>query len=126
MPKKDEMVCGHINKHYVNHKGMLEDLRCDLPDGHSGDHHAIGRRKVSDPITDNKGRVVEERYHEEEVDAYWGDAAGVPAKEISEKPLPQLTQFQKDILSDVLKKNPEMKIEEAIEKAKESPIWSAV
>lgn len=127
MPKKEkEEICGHVNKHYINTKGRLEDLTCDLPKGHAGDHHAVCVRKIPDPLTDNKGRVIEERYREEEADAYWGDVAGTPAKDITEKPMPQLSQFQKDLLAEVLKKNPTMSIESALQQAQESPLWKAV
>jgi hypothetical protein len=129
MPKSAEEtkeVCGHINKHYVNPKGRLEDLPCDLEKGHAGDHHAFCVHLVSDPLTNPKGQVIEERYREEQAEAWWSEAAGVPAKDITEAPMPQLSQYQKDILADILKRNPTMSVEVALKQAQESPLWKAV
>lgn len=38
---KIEKLCGHVNKHYINTDGQLEDAACTLPKGHAGDHSAI-------------------------------------------------------------------------------------
>jgi len=121
----ESALCGHINRHYYNPKGRLEDLACDLPKGHTGDHHAKHLINVPDPIVDSKGGVIEQHYRQEEADAYWGDAAGTPAQDIKAKDIPQLSQFQKDLVAEVMKSNPGMSAEDAVAEAKNSPIWLA-
>lgn len=122
----NENLCGHVNKQYYNTAGRLEDLSCTLPDGHSGDHSAESKINVPDHIHDEGGRVVKSRYTQEERTAYWSDSAGTPAAQITEKQLPQLTEFQKDLLSEVLRKNPSMEVSAAVEMARSNPLWSAV
>lgn len=118
-------TCGHVNKHFYNAKGKLQDLACDLPKGHAGDHHATYTRLVPEPLMNEKGQVVEERYNQTEDEAYWGDAAGVPAKDIHAEELPQLSEFQKDLVAAILKKTPGIPVEEAIRQARNSPVWTA-
>jgi len=36
-----EEKCGHINKHSHDEYGKLDDLACDLEQGHGGDHSAM-------------------------------------------------------------------------------------
>ena len=119
-------LCGHINKQHYNTKGRLEDLTCDLEKGHTGDHHAIYEKNVPDHETDDKGRVKKPRYNQEKAETYWGVRAGTPAKEISEAAVPQLSQFQKDLLGEVLKKSPNLTAEQALAVAKASPTWNAL
>ena len=121
-----EELCGHINKQHYNTKGRLEDLKCDLEKGHAGDHHAVYEKNTPDHETDDKGRVTKSRYAQEEAEAYWGELAGTPAKEISEAAVPQLSQFQKDLLGEVLKKSPNLTTEQALVVAKASPTWNAL
>lgn len=123
---KKETKCGHVNKHHYGSDGRLQDISCELLKGHDGDHKAVYMKLIPDHITNNKGVVIEEHYREQLAETYWGDMAGTPASAISEKPMPQLTQFQKDILSDVLKKSPSLSIEAAIEQARSNPLWAAV
>jgi len=122
----NKVICGHVNKQHYNTKGRLEDLTCDLEKGHTGDHHAIYEKNVPDHETDDKGRVTKSRYAQEETEAYWGEMAGTPAKEISEAAVPQLSQFQKDLLGEVLKKSPNLTAEQALAVAKASPTWNAL
>lgn len=126
MAKEEPKLCGHINKHFYNAKGKLEDLPCDLPARHKGDHHAVYTRLVPNPLLNEKGQVVEARYDEEQAEAFWGNAAGTLAKDIKAKEIPQLTEFQKDLVASVLKEHPEMPVEQAVEQAKSSLIWTAV
>lgn len=119
------VLCGHINKHFVNTDGRLKDLSCDLPKGHEGDHHAKAFKNVADNTYDLKGTVIRQEWRQEEVDACWGDAAGTPAKDIKEQPVVQLSQYQKDLVGEVLRKNPQLSVEDAIQQAKASPTWSA-
>lgn len=118
--------CGHVNKQHYNTKSRLEDLVCDLEKDHKGDHHAFYQKNVPDHETDDKGRVTKSKYTQEEAEAYWGDMAGTPAKDISEVAMPQLSQFQKDLLGEVLKKNPNLTATEALAVAKSSPTWNAL
>lgn len=122
---KGPELCGHISKHHYNSKGRLEDISCDFVKGHTGDHHAKYMKKVDAPETDVRGIVIEHHYHEEEADAYWGDAAGVPANEIKEGKTLQLTNFQKDILADIMNSDNSLSVEDALAKAKASPKWMA-
>lgn len=127
MPKKlDELsVCGHVNKHHYNRDKKLEDLPCDLEKGHAGDHHAKYPKNEPDPITNSKGQVVEERYKEVEAEAFWSDAAGMPANMIHAAEVEQLTMYQKDLLMGIMSKNDGMKVEEALAQAKLSAAWLA-
>lgn len=105
MPKKtDEGVCGHVNKHFYNTDGQLEDLVCTLPVGHepvllrtdnikdpggevrsvpvySKLHQAEYEHKIADVIPPLKQRVEGKPiiYKVEKAVAEWTDAAGVPA-----------------------------------------------
>jgi hypothetical protein len=117
--------CNHVNKQHYNTDARLEDLACTLPKGHTGDHFAPYLRNVPDPITDLKGGVIQARYRQEEAEAWWSDAAGTPARDVKEGKIIQLSQFQKDIVAEILRKNPDMTAEAAIEQAKASPIWLA-
>lgn len=121
----EKMPCGHINKHFYNSENRLTDLPCDLPDGHNGDHHARHVRLVPDHLVNEKGQVVQARYRTEEADAYWGDAAGIPAKDIHAVELPQLSEFQKDLVANLLRNHPELKAEDAVAEARKSPTWGA-
>jgi hypothetical protein len=118
-------TCGHVNKQHYNTKGKLEDLACDLEPKHAGDHHAKYQKNVPEPVTDEKGRVTNVNYHEEEADAYWTNAAGKPAKDISEGTVPQLSLMQKDLLAQLMARNPDMTVEVALEKVKTDPRWNA-
>ena len=120
------MTCDHVNKQHYNTKGRLEDLKCDLEEGHKGDHHAFYEKNVPDHETNDKGQVTKSRYTQETAEAWWGDLAGTPAKEITERPMPQLSQYQKDLLGDVLRKNPHLSAEQALAEAKNSPTWNAL
>jgi len=73
-------TCGHINKHNWNYKeelgkSVLEDLACDLPAGHVGDHSA----EKYEVIFQNNGNAGEGMKR-----VYWNDAAGTPADQIEE------------------------------------------
>lgn len=124
--KKNEETCQHINKQHYNAKGKLEDLQCDLPEGHKGDHHATYSRLIPDPLTDAKGIVIKEYYNEEEAEAFWGDAAGTPTSGIKPADIPQMTDYQKDLVMAVLKRDPTMQLEKAVEVAKTSGAWNAL
>lgn len=119
------LLCGHISKHHYNSKNRLEDIACDLPKGHTGDHHAKYMKMVDAPEADARGIVIDHHYHEEEADAYWGDAAGVPAANIKEGKVLQLSGFQKDILADIMNNDNSLTVEEALAQARVSPKWMA-
>lgn len=118
-------VCGHVNKHFFNTHGKLEDLTCDLEKGHAGDHHAKCLINEPDPVTNEKGIVVQQRYREIEVEAFWNDMAGTPASEITAGEAVQLTGYQQDIVADILRRNPGMNAQDALKRARESEIWTA-
>lgn len=84
MSKKDEVTtsdkCGHINKQFVNIDGQLEDLKCELPDGHDGDHKATYQcLRILDGMKNPALHYVVRNGREyllTEEQAFWTDAAG--------------------------------------------------
>lgn len=122
----EKEVCGHINKHSYNTRGKLEDLSCTLEKGHDGDHSAPYKKNVGESVHDEKGRIVSVKYTPEESIAYWNDGAGVLAKEIKVGDVGQMNMFQKDIVMQILSKNPNTPVEQAIAEAKERPEWNSV
>lgn len=117
-------TCEHVNKQFYGLSGRLEDLTCELTQGHKGDHYAKTMRKEPNPVVDNKGIVIQERYNEVEAEAYWGNMAETPVRDITEKPAAQLSLYQRDILATFLKKNPN--VDEALGEARKSPLWNAL
>lgn len=80
-------VCGHINRHFVNIEGEPEDLVCDLPAGHAGNHEAdyqclrprngsIQDARLQGILISGKDYVVKTER------ADWSDGAATPANEI--------------------------------------------
>lgn len=122
---KNKPVCGHVNKQHTGTDGKLQDLSCILPKEHSGDHKARHMRKVGEPVTNEKGQVLRTEYHEEEVDASWGDVAGKPVSEISEEATLQMSLLQKDLVMQILTREPALDAKQAIAKAKLSKEWNA-
>jgi hypothetical protein len=118
-------TCGHVNKQHYNVKGRLEDLPCDLLAGHAGDHHAAYQRNVPNHIYNNKGGVEKAQWDQVEAEAFWGNDAGTPAGDIKEKEAKQFTSFQRDLVQEILRKNPDLSADEAYKQAKESPVWLA-
>ena len=82
-------MCDHINKQFVNIEGQLEDLTCDLPDGHAGDHHAKHKalrliEGIKDPRRETALKDGREYYIVEE-EGFWTDAAGKSTFEYQEE-----------------------------------------
>lgn len=82
-------MCDHINKQFVNIEGQLEDLTCDLPDGHAGDHHAKHKalrliEGIKDPRRETALKDGREYYIVEE-EGFWTDAAGKSTFEIADE-----------------------------------------
>lgn len=82
-------MCNHINKQFVNTDGQYEDLKCELPDEHAGDHQAKYKclrsiEGIKDPRRETIVKNGKEFYVVEE-DAFWGDAAGKTTFEIAEE-----------------------------------------
>lgn len=82
-------MCKHINKQFIGIEGQLEDLVCDLPEGHTGEHRAKYKALrlvdgMKDPRKETKIMNGREYYIVEE-DAEWGDAAGKTVFEIAEE-----------------------------------------
>lgn len=80
-------LCGHINRQYYSIDGVLEDLPCDLPKGHAGDHSAKTKQLVKNPYPtrnpDAEYRwVAGADYEIKVVAAFWSDVAGTPADQI--------------------------------------------
>lgn len=126
MVEVKKSLCNHENKHAFNEEGKLAPLFCDLPNGHQGDHHAkfTQRLQVVDEY-DEKGRVRKSHFEDNEQDAHWNDAAGIPAAEIEENNIEQLTDYQRDLIMEVMRKNPSLNARQAKAAAKESELWDA-
>lgn len=92
-------ACGHINKHFVNIDGVLENLYCVLPKDHEGDHEADYDclRPVDGSIAQARlisgGKkvltVAGKNYLELTERAYWSDGANTLAADIK----PDLAQL---------------------------------
>lgn len=95
-PKAEPKIeaCGHINKHFVNVEGEPEDLPCDLPKGHAGNHEAdylclrvrdgsIKDARLKSVIISGKEMVIKTERGE------WSDEASTPTDEIK----PDLNQL---------------------------------
>lgn len=82
-------MCNHVNKQFVNIEGQYEDLKCELPDGHVGDHQAKYKalRAVEGMKDPRKETVLfnGKEYYVVMEDGFWGDAAGKTAFEIAEE-----------------------------------------
>jgi hypothetical protein len=81
-------LCGHINKQAFNIDGLLEDLPCVLPKGHTGDHSAKTKTLAKNPYSTKNPRaeyvwVEGAEYEVKEVVTFWSDAAGKPAAQIA-------------------------------------------
>lgn len=125
-PKEEVIVpkvCGHINKHYINPNGDLTDLACTLKPGHGGDHSAPCEKNVGSPVTNEKGITVKTAWVVEPSVAYWNDAASKPAVDIESEVVIDMTAYQKDLVMDMLKRNPTMDVDMAIAKAKMQDNW---
>jgi len=100
------VICGHINKHHNNVDGELEDLKCELPAGHQGDHQADylcfratnGSVKQAKQIAQAQveGRAITIFVSGKELietveKSYWSDGASVPAADIK----PDLEQLKR-------------------------------
>ena len=100
-------LCGHINKHFKNMQGVLEDLPCSLESGHAGEHQAEYQalREFSGLKNPNqKYQVWMGKEYEVVTDiAEWSDAAGRPAAEIAQ----ELAE-KRAILDAFVKANPGM------------------
>lgn len=121
--KEEKKLCGHENKHAYGTNGKLEPLFCDLPKGHQGDHHARFQRNEPERTTNEKGMVVKVEFKAVEDDAYWNDAAGKPVSDIPEGSAIQMTQYQQDLVMEVMKKNPALTARQALAAAKELEAW---
>jgi hypothetical protein len=117
--------CGHINKHYHNPQGLLEDLACTLLAGHAGDHSAPCMKNVPEPTLNEKGQVVKTNYHAEPTVGYWSDAAGTPADQIQAGTIERMSLLQKDLVLQILTKDPGLSVPEAMQKARALPQWNA-
>lgn len=71
-----QVLCGHVNKQFINRDGVQEDLACTLPKGHTLDHFAKHERLVEEKGLSQEGREAVLGTHVEAVDGYWSDGAG--------------------------------------------------
>jgi hypothetical protein len=83
--------CGHINKHAYGVDGKPIDLKCELEEGHTGNHRAMHKQKttkISATLSAEdalKFKQVEENgktYYVAELPVEWNDMAGTPVDEI--------------------------------------------
>lgn len=118
-------ACGHVNKQHYGTDGRLQDLICNLPKGHDGDHRALYAMKIGEPVNDEKGRVIRTNYREEERYGYWNDSAGKTAAPADGVEMEQTSLWQKDLIMRIMAKDPDMTVEKATQKAKQDPAWNA-
>lgn len=118
-----EEKCGHINRHAFGVDGKPLPLACDLPKGHQGNHHAHYKKNQPEYVYGEKGRVVKVIQNVVDGETFWQNGAGVPVSEIKGAEAEQLTQYQLDIVADVMKKNPSLKPEQALAAAKLEKAW---
>jgi hypothetical protein len=116
--------CSHINRHYYNTDGKLEELACVLADGHEGDHSAPAKRNEGDRVEDEKGRLVKVNYRQVDTTAYWNDMASKPTIEIVEGVSEQMNMMQKDLVMEIMKKNQNITVGQAIRMAKRNEVWN--
>ena len=122
-PEAEVEACGHINRHHTDTSGKLAPLACTLPKGHTGDHYATYIRNVPEYITNERGVAVKVIQNQTEGETYWQDIAGTPASEITPEEVPQMTGYQRDLVMQILQRNPKMSATEAIAKAKLTKEW---
>lgn len=77
-------LCGHVNRHSFDTDHKLDNLTCDLPTGHTGDHSALHmelQRTENANIIDGK-EVISVTFEKFAVRRGWNDMAGTPTSEI--------------------------------------------
>lgn len=99
---KKPAVCGHVDMHSFGPDGKHDHPACVLPAGHTGDHYAKHQQKVERErfYERETGKLLKIEYDTLEVDAWWGDAAGVPASEIKVGKMPSRNQ-KSDLLQEI-------------------------
>lgn len=86
-------LCGHINRHSYGVDGKPDELSCDLPLGHEGNHgawHYEEGTQLSSMLTDDESQKFEVKYMDDDgkplyagtIRREWNDMAGIPANEI--------------------------------------------
>lgn len=118
-------TCGHVNKQHFNAEGKLEDLACTLDPRHPGDHQAPYKKNVADHLYDEKNRIVKITYHLEDAVSYWNDSAGKPADKVKSGEVAQMTGFQRDLVMQILSRNPRLNVDQALAQARQSPEWNS-
>jgi hypothetical protein len=104
-PKKARLAtCGHVDMHSFGPDGKHDHPACVLPAGHTGDHYAKHQQKVERErfYERETGKLLKIEYDTLEVDAWWGDAAGVPTNEIQVGKMPSRNQ-KSDLLQEIQK-----------------------
>ena len=117
--------CGHVNRQHYGTDGKLLEIVCDLEPKHEGDHHARAMRNVPEPVTNEKGIVTSVKQRQEEVGTWWGDKAAALTRDVIANVAEQMSLLQKDLVMDILNKNPNLTVEQAIAQAKASNAWQA-
>ncbi len=107
-------ACGHVNLHSFGVDGEQDDLACERPKGHLGNHgadHLQRSRQLGEALSPKmitKFKVVnhpdtgERLYYEGIIWSEWGDEAGTPADEIFPTKPGETMIAQQDSLSDAL------------------------
>lgn len=77
---ENRKTCSHVNKQHIGISDALEDLTCELEEGHSGDHEAPYKTlKFVDGVKDPRKEYIVKggkEYLIETETAYWNDGAG--------------------------------------------------
>lgn len=98
----EKKLCGHVNKHSLGTDRKPDEMKCDLPDGHAGNHQGvhIELQRVEDAQIVDGSEVISVRYEEVEVRRGWNDMAGVPVSEIptpKEPSQPTMLELEKRV-----------------------------
>lgn len=86
--------CGHINRHSIGLDRKPDNVACDKPKGHNGDHEGEHEEyiKFYETTIENGVEITRVKLVAEKRRVQWGDMAGIPFDKIPRPaPLPPPT-----------------------------------
>ena len=88
---KKPALCGHVNRHSLGVNNKLDNLKCDLKNGHSGDHSGVHTelQRAEDTQIINGEEVIKVTYEKVDVRRGWTAMAGTPVSEMPVPPEPK-------------------------------------
>ena len=100
--KKTPEICGHVNRHSYGVDRELDNITCDLPKGHDGDHSAMHdelQKTENVKIVDGT-EVVSVTYETIQQRRGWTDMAGTPVSQITPGTVeqPSLEEVEKRVM----------------------------